>query len=53
VTSSGKRVWSDASKLGGRKLEAEVASGLGSGCYWVRLYYESETLRSETGLLVQ
>jgi hypothetical protein len=66
VTVAGKRVWNGAAKLkppatgGGlangkleaAKLEAEVTPGLGKGLYWVRLY-ESEKLRSETGLLVQ
>ena len=66
VTSAGKRVWNGQAKLkpaasgGGpadgkleaAKLEVEVTPGLGKGHYWVRLY-ESEKLRSETGLLVQ
>jgi hypothetical protein len=61
VTAAGKGVWNGAAKLkppasGGGfangKLEAEVTPGLGKGLYWVRLY-ESEKLRSETGLLVQ
>jgi hypothetical protein len=61
VTAAGKRVWNGAAKLkppasgGGlanTKLEAEVTPGLAKGLYWVRLY-ESEKLRSETGLLVQ
>jgi hypothetical protein len=61
VTPAGKRVWNGEAKLkppasdGGltnAKLEAEVTPGLGKGLYWVRLY-ESEKLRSETGLLVQ
>jgi hypothetical protein len=66
VTAAGKRVWNGAAKLkppssgGGlangkleaAKLEVDVTRGLGKGLYWVRLY-ESEKLRSETGLLVQ
>jgi hypothetical protein len=61
VTVAGKRVWNGEAKLkpstsgGGLangKLEAEVRPGLGKGLYWVRLY-ESEQLRSETGLRVQ
>lgn len=66
VTAAGKRVWNGEAKLkppasgGGlangkleaAKLEADVTPGLGKGLYWVRLY-ESEKLRSETGLLIQ
>jgi hypothetical protein len=61
VTAAGKRVWSGeaklkqtagASGLANTKLETEVTPGLAKGLYWVRLY-ESEKLRSETGLLVQ
>ena len=61
VNADGKRVWNGEAKLkpptsgGGLPngtLEAEVTPGLGKGLYWVRLY-ESEKLRSETGLLVQ
>jgi hypothetical protein len=65
VTAAGKRVWNGQAKLkpptsGGAlangkleapKLEADVTPGLGKGHYWVRLY-ESDKLRSETGLLV-
>lgn len=52
VTAAGKQVWNGEAKLIKGKLETEVTPGLGKGLYWVRLY-ESEKLRSETGLLVQ
>lgn len=52
VTAAGKRVWNGASQPRNGKLEANVTPGLAKGLYWVRLY-ESEKLRSETGLLVR
>jgi hypothetical protein len=51
VTAAGKQVWNGPSKLANGKLQTEVRPGLEKGVYWVRLY-ESEKLRSETGLLV-